>query len=518
VTLKNCTAQVSFGQQPFRFRPIAGYKPICQASGEHAVIGLTVGGAAPRTSNRSPLAIVLEPARDLAEQTYDAFVSLSKYMTDPEVRSVLIVGGDDDKKINRDLSQGCDVIVATPGKLEALIKKGVVDVSAVRFLVLDEADRLIETENTPMILELYDMIPKGGVGTHRLQVCFFSATLHSDPVQQLSSRICFNPTWVDLKGKDSVPETVHHAVVMIDPTDEQLQQQIAAQLKTRAVTDGVHTPQELKGNSPEAQQARYSQAIKEVKQQMLIQLIDKLQMDQCLIFCRTNVDCSNLERFMLECGGGGGKFRGKQEKGKENPYSCCVLAGMRSMDERRANLQAFKDGDVRFLICTDVAARGIDIKNLPYVINMTLPDEPESYIHRVGRVGRAEAMGLAISLVAAPGFKEKVWFHTCPSKGKGGNCNRRTLVEEGGCTIWYDEPAYFAAIEQRLGTTVPRLGPDLSLPPEFTTNIKYGETLADAQAPQTSVHLDLLQPTVKELAEIEIHAQNIYHNLRFRFA
>lgn len=62
-------------------------------------------------------------------------------------------------------------------------------------------------------------------------------------------------------------------------------------------------------------------------------------------------------------------------------------------------MQAFKDGDVRLLICTDAAARGIDVKELPYVINLTLPDTPESYIHRVGRVGRAEEMGLAISLV-----------------------------------------------------------------------------------------------------------------------
>lgn len=127
-------------------------------------------------------------------------------------------------------------------------------------------------------------------------------------------------------------------------------------------------------------------------------------MSQCLVFCRTNLDCDNLEKFLNNMGGGG--FRGKTEKGMENPYSCVVLAGQRSMEQRRAALKAFKDGDARFLLCTDVAARGLDIKELPFVINMTLPDKEEDYIHRVGRTGRAEIMGLAVSLVSS--CKEKV--------------------------------------------------------------------------------------------------------------
>ena len=102
-------------------------------------------------------------------------------------------------------------------------------------------------------------------------------------------------------------------------------------------------------------------------------------MSQCLVFCRTNLDCDHLERFLNTKGGGA--FRGKKEKGMENPYSCVVLAGMRSMDERRRNLQAFKDGDVRFMICTDVAARGLDIKELPFVINVTLPDKARAPRH-----------------------------------------------------------------------------------------------------------------------------------------
>lgn len=76
-------------------------------------------------------------------------------------------------------------------------------------------------------------------------------------------------------------------------------------------------------------------------------------------------------------------------------------------NKKQANLAAFKAGDVRFLICTDVAARGVDIKGLPYVVNMTLPDVPENYIHRIGRVGRQDCLGLAVSIVASDGCKEK---------------------------------------------------------------------------------------------------------------
>lgn len=104
-----------------------------------------------------------------------------------------------------------------------------------------------------------------------------------------------------------------------------------------------------------------------------------------MVFCRTNQDCDNLEEFLNTASGGGKsvkKFTGKIDTGKENQYSCCVLAGMRSLQERRQSLDAFRDGYVRILICTDVAARGIDIKGLPYVINMTLPDVAENYIHR----------------------------------------------------------------------------------------------------------------------------------------
>jgi ATP-dependent RNA helicase DDX1 len=246
-------------------------------------------------------------------------------------------------------------------------------------------------------------------------------------------------------------------------------------------------------------------------------------MSQCLIFCRTNLDCDNLEKFLCAAEGGGGGGAGKAftertETGKQSKYSCCVLAGMRSLDQRRRSLEAFREGDVRFMICTDVAARGIDIQNLPYVINMTLPDEPEQYIHRIGRVGRAEKMGLAISIVAGEGIAEKVWYHTCSNRGAG--CSNRELKERGGCTIWYDEPQYLSNIEKRLDMKIPELLPDYSLPPEIAElGAVYGEDAVRSDADSAvKRHVELLRPAVQDLGAMETAAQNLFlsYSLRFR--
>ena len=128
-----------------------------------------------------------------------------------------------------------------------------------------------------------------------------------------------------------------------------------------------------------------------MKAEYAVRAIDEHNMDYGIIFCRTKVDCDNLEQYLNKVGGG---------KNSNQKYSCTVLHGDRKPHERKANLEMFKAMEVKFLICTDVAARGIDIKGLPFMLNVTLPDEKSNYVHRIGRVGRAERMGLAISLVA----------------------------------------------------------------------------------------------------------------------
>lgn len=474
------------------------------------------------SSNNSPLALIIEPARDLAEQVYNCICDYSRHVEGVGV--ALVVGGVEQRETKTGIKTGCDIVVGTTGKLMDMIKRGLLNMDRVRFFILDEADRLLETGNRDDIMALYQRLPKGGVGDRRLQVCFFSATLHSPEITELAEKICDKPTWVDLKGKDSVPESVHHVVVEVDPDAPAFQALLtsSSDIPSHAqhvTTDDVHPSSSPSSSSPEEQR---SQQIKHLKPLVLLKLIEAYKMDQCIIFCRTNLDCDLLESFLVGVGGGQ-SFRGKVEKGKENVYSCCVLAGMRSMQERRANLQAFKDGDVRFLICTDVAARGIDIQGLPYVVNLTLPDVVENYIHRVGRVGRADCVGLAISLVAKQGYAEKVWYHSCANRGKG--CVNRKVKEEGGCTIWFDEADLLKQVEERLHSGeggIPRVDPpEFALPKAIEVLLgggKYGEASKNQMVNETvAKHVELLQPAVKELVDLEFKAQTTWLSLRQRY-
>lgn len=154
------------------------------------------------------------------------------------------------------------------------------------------------------------------------------------------------PTWVDLKGEDAVPETVHHVVVLVDPQNDKSW----TNLRRHIMTDGVHAQDRVHpgSNTPET----LSEAVKMLKGEYCIRAIDVHNMDRAIIFCRTKLDCDNLEKYMKQL--------------DKNKYSCVCLHGDRKPNERKANLEAFKRGEVKFLICTDVAARGLDISGLPF--------------------------------------------------------------------------------------------------------------------------------------------------------
>jgi len=197
----------------------------------------------------------------------------------------------------------------------------------------------------------------------------------------------------------------------------------------------------------------------------------------------------------------------------QQEYCAAALHSGKNQRERRGNLQKFKDGEVRFLICTDVAARGLDINELPYVINYTLPDKPEDYIHRIGRVGRADRMGLAISIVST--VKEKVWFHTCPSKGK--NCSNATLLSEGGCGLWYDEMQYFKDIEAHIREEIPSLDQNYRLAGVTDSGVVFGQKKAEKAEVNIEEHLAQLKPMVQELTKLEDQVQLNYWSWKERF-
>eukprot|EP00922_Rhytidocystis_sp_ex-Travisia-forbesii_P040895 GHVS01061053.1.p1 GENE.GHVS01061053.1~~GHVS01061053.1.p1 ORF type:complete len:778 (-),score=106.73 GHVS01061053.1:1691-4024(-) len=421
--------------------PVVGFKPIGELALSDTRKGMSLSVDMEGKSSRPLLALILEPTRDLAQQTYNCLIQFGRYLDAPNIRTGLFVGGIDEKGQQLALQQGVDICVGTLSKVADYVRRGHLDLSGLKFLILDEADDLMKNDDKRDIPKLKSMATARAGG--RVQTLFFSATLHSADVKKAIDQITHRPTWVDLKGQPTIPDTVHFVLYDVDPRQDL--PFVAA--PANVTTDRVHAA------GTNSEDLRMSERIKQMKPQVLVKLADTLKMESCLVFCRTNVDCDNLEAFLNQLGGGRG-FAGKTETGKENPYSCVVLAGMRLQEERVRNLQHFKQGDVRFLICTDVAARGIDIKELPYLVMMTLPDEPDQFFHRVGRVGRADRMGLAVS-IAALHHKEKVWYHKCANRGRG--CTNTNLVEQGGCTIWYDEPSYQKAIEDRVGKHVPRM-------------------------------------------------------------
>lgn len=191
-----------------------------------------------------------------------------------------------------------------------------------------------------------------------------------------------------------------------------------------------------------------------------------------------------------------------------------VVHSGRSQNERERNLEDFKKGFVRFLIATDVAARGIDIKALPFVVNFTMPAESEDYIHRVGRVGRADMPGIAISFVATQ--QEKVWFHAnCNTRGVG--CYNTNLVKHGGCCVWFDEMEIFKAVEDRLGgIKIPVLKQDEIQPDKVQQLLKNIE-MKDPLVAESAKKVEALLPRVEELSKLEITAQNHFLTIPAQF-
>lgn len=426
IVLKNAEMLFNFGESEFKHKIPEGFVAVCNADKDKVKTNPFALASAPtenfQAKPNAPQAIIIEPSRELAEQTFQQLEKFRKHLKDPSIREYLLVGGQSAKEQISELQKGVDIIVATPGRLEDLIAQGFVLLTNCRFFVLDEADGLLKQGNSGLIDRMHKQIPKITSDGQRLQMIVCSATLHDFEVKKMADRLMHFPAWVDLKGEDAVPDTVHHCVVMIDPQVDTSWKN----LRQHVPTDGVHQKDNVSPGNYNAE--TLSEAVKILKGEYCIRAIREHKMDRAIIFCRTKIDCDNLENYF------------KQISATE--FACVCLHSDRAPNERKANLQTFKDKRVKFLICTDVAARGIDVTGLPYMINITLPDEKSNYVHRIGRVGRAERMGLAISLVSA--VPEKVWYHGAWCSSRGKSCWNTNLTEKRGCCVWYNEPSVCA--------------------------------------------------------------------------
>ena len=280
--------------------------------------------------HRRPVrALVLTPTRELADQVFTNVKHYSKFL---DLRTAVIFGGVNQNPQIKQLRNGVDILVATPGRLIDLENQGHLSLSKVEIFVLDEADRMLDMGFKRDIDKILSLIPS------RRQNLMFSATF-SREIKSLAQTI--------LKSQILVEATQENTTV------ESIYQQIYRVAKVK-------------------------------KTKLLIKLINDGQWQQVLVFTRTkhgaNKLCKKLESARI---------------------SAMAIHGNKSQGARTRALAGFKNHDVRVLVATDIAARGLDIPLLPHVVNYELPNIPEDYVHRIGRTGRAGANGVALSLVCA---------------------------------------------------------------------------------------------------------------------
>ncbi|MCF6309821.1 MAG: DEAD/DEAH box helicase [Sulfurimonas sp.] len=272
-------------------------------------------------------ALILTPTRELAAQVGESVELYGKHLP---FKSTVIFGG---VKINPQITQlrkGVDIIIATPGRLLDHMSQKTVDLRHVDFLILDEADRMLDMGFINDIKKILEVLPK------QKQTLLFSAT-YSEEIKKLSDRLLNSPALIEVARRNTASETVKQAVYHVD--------------KTR-------------------------------KRELLTHLVNEGKWKQVLVFTRTK-HMANRLTGQLESDG----------------ITAVAIHGNKSQNARTKALADFKKGDVRVLVATDIAARGIDIDQLPHVVNYELPNVSEDYIHRIGRTGRAGNEGEAISLV-----------------------------------------------------------------------------------------------------------------------
>lgn len=279
VVLKNAEMQFNFGETEFKHKAPNGFVACSQAEQKQvksnplaSATGVSAEDLKPKPN--APQAIIIEPSRELAEQTLNQIRMFKKHLKEPEVKELLLVGGVNVREQLAVLQTGVDIIVATPGRLEDLINGGQVSLTHCRFFVLDEADGLLKTGNGKLIESLHSQMPKITSDGRRLQMIVCSATLHDFEVKKLAEKLLHFPTWIDLKGEDAVPETVHHVVCVVDPQKDTRWHS----LRRHVQTDGVHAKDNVRPgvSTPET----FSEAVKMLKGEYCIKAIDEHQMDR----------------------------------------------------------------------------------------------------------------------------------------------------------------------------------------------------------------------------------------------
>src|SRR5438034_7137342 len=272
-------------------------------------------------------ALVLAPTRELADQVANSVKTYSKHT---KLRATVVFGGIDMKPQTAELKAGVEVLIATPGRLLDHIEAKNCVLNQVEYVVLDEADRMLDIGFLPDLQRILSYLPK------QRQTLLFSATF-SPEIKRLAESYLQDPILVEVARPNATATNVEQRFYSVAPDDKR--RAVLKQLKDRVLT-------------------------------------------QALVFVNSKLGCARLARSFERDG-----------------LRTNALHGGKSQDERLKALDAFKRGEVDVLVATDVAARGLDIVDLPAVFNFDVPFNAEDYVHRIGRTGRAGASGLAITLV-----------------------------------------------------------------------------------------------------------------------
>ncbi len=273
-------------------------------------------------------ALVLLPTRELADQVAQAIKAYAKHT---QMRCTVVFGGMDMKPQTLELKRGVEVLVATPGRLLDHIEAKNAVLNQVEYVVLDEADRMLDIGFLPDLQRILSYLPK------QRTTLLFSATF-SPEIRRLANSYLQDPVTVEVARPNATASTVEQHFYSVADED---------------------------------------------KRHALHQVLRQRGLKQAFVFVNSKLGCARLARSLEREG-----------------LNTTALHGDKSQDERLKALDAFKKGEVDLLVCTDVAARGLDIKDVPAVFNFDIPFNAEDYIHRIGRTGRAGASGLAVSFVS----------------------------------------------------------------------------------------------------------------------
>jgi len=286
-----------------------------------------------RNNQKRIRALILTPTRELAAQVHESVRTYGQFLS---FRSMEIYGGVSARPQIKKIQNGVDIVIATPGRLLDHVRQGNINLSGVEFVVLDEADRMLDMGFIRDIKQILKQLPK------QRQNLLFSATF-SEEIRELAAGLLNSPTEISVATRNTTADRVEQLVHPVD--------------KAR-------------------------------KREMLSELIGVGDWRQVLVFTRTKHGANRLAKQLNGDG-----------------IESLAIHGGKGQGARTRALKDFKDGRIRVLVATDIAARGLDIDKLPHVVNFELPHVSEDYIHRIGRTARAGHDGTAISLVCVDELK-----------------------------------------------------------------------------------------------------------------